>query len=81
MMSINLQPAVRLSSTVTLNDGVVMPLFGLGTYKADAGGGGSKAEDVVSYALQQGYKMFDTAQLYMYGKQLIELFCHDSLVI
>jgi hypothetical protein len=55
------QVATDLNSTVTLNDGVVMPLFGLGCYRAEVG---SPTEDAVIFALQHGYRMIDTAQFY-----------------
>lgn len=50
-----------LSSTVTLNDGVVMPLFGLGCYLSEVG---SATEEAVSFAIQHGYRLIDTAQFY-----------------
>ena len=51
---------MSLSSTITLNDGVTMPLFGLGTYKM----GADCAADLVAYAIQQGHRLIDTAQFY-----------------
>jgi len=53
--------AIDLSGMVTLNDGVSMPLFGLGVYLAETG---SPAEDAVSFALKNGYRLIDTAQIY-----------------
>jgi len=53
--------AKDLKSTVTLNDGVVMPLFGLGCYLSEPG---SPTEDAVVYAIQHGYRLIDTAQFY-----------------
>jgi len=52
-----------LSSTITLNDGVVMPMFGLGTYLLSTGSGGG-AETITSFALQNGYRLIDTATFY-----------------
>lgn len=49
-----------LSSTITLNDGVVMPMFGLGTYMLSSGG----AEVITSFAIQNGYRLIDTATFY-----------------
>ena len=46
--------------TVTLNDGYKMPLFGLGVYKAM----GDDCTKAVKFALQNGYRMIDTAALY-----------------
>ena len=56
----------ELTSTVTLNDGVVMPMFGLGTYSLSSGDGG-EAETVTSFALQNGYRLVDTAVYYGYN--------------
>ncbi|XP_046376660.2 glyoxal reductase-like isoform X2 [Haliotis rufescens] len=53
----------NLSSTVTLNDGNTMPMFGLGMYLSKSGSGGS-AEKAVTHALKNGYKMIDTAEFY-----------------
>lgn len=50
-----------LSSTVRLNDGVLMPLYGLGLWQAEAG---QIAEDTVVFALKNGYRLLDTAQIY-----------------
>jgi diketogulonate reductase-like aldo/keto reductase len=55
--------AKDLSSTVTLNDGVVMPAFGLGAYMLSSGKG-QAAETITAFALQNGYRMVDTATLY-----------------
>ena len=52
-----------LSSTITLNDGVVMPLFGFGTCGLSSGDG-ADAETVTTFALQNGYRLVDTATLY-----------------
>jgi hypothetical protein len=54
-----------LGSTVTLRSGVVMPLFGLGTFKAEMGG---QCLDACTTALELGYRMLDTAT--MYGNEL-----------
>jgi diketogulonate reductase-like aldo/keto reductase len=61
--------AKDLSSTVTLNDGVVMPMFGLGTYMLSTGEG-QGAETITSFALQNGYRMVDTATLYGNEKEV-----------
>ena len=55
-----------LSSTVTLNDGVTMPIFGLGMSMATSGVGG-EAEQAVAWALEAGYRLIDTAFRYGYG--------------
>ncbi len=60
----SLKIAENLYSTVTLNDGVVMPLFGLGMSRATSGVNG-EAEKAVTWALEAGYRLIDTA--YRYG--------------
>ena len=57
----SIQVAKDLSSTVVLNDGVIMPLFGLGCYLSEPG---SPTEDAVADAIKHGYRLIDTAQLY-----------------
>ena len=48
-----------LQSTVTLNNGVAMPIFGLGVYN-------SKEETTfaVSTAIRHGYRLIDTAEFH-----------------
>lgn len=46
--------------TLTLNNGVNMPLIGYGTYQTPA----SQTEDCVLTAIQAGYRSIDTAQCY-----------------
>ncbi|CAG9781944.1 unnamed protein product [Diatraea saccharalis] len=48
-------------STFTLNNGVQMPSVGLGTYRIR---NGELLKNVVDYALDAGYRMFDTAAVY-----------------
>lgn len=45
---------------VKLNNGVEMPIFGLGTYKAT----GSDIKQAVKDAIELGYRHFDTADYY-----------------
>lgn len=49
-----------LTDTVVLNNGVYMPRFGLGTYKA----AGEEVERAAEKALALGYRSIDTAALY-----------------
>ena len=49
-----------IQAKVTLNDGYKMPLFGLGVYNAV----GDDCTKAVKFALQNGYRMIDTAALY-----------------
>lgn len=46
--------------TVTLNDGNIMPVIGLGTYSLT----GDICVNAVSQALQSGYRLIDTAYIY-----------------
>ena len=57
--------AESLASTITLNDGVEMPMFGLGVSKAESGEGGD-AEKAVTCAINNGYRLVDTATRYKY---------------
>lgn len=50
-----------LASTITLEGGVRIPRFGLGTYKTQPG---AEVEDSVRAALAHGYRHIDTASLY-----------------
>jgi diketogulonate reductase-like aldo/keto reductase len=47
--------------TIRLNDGNRMPIFGLGLYQADAN---KRTVRLVKLAVNEGYRLFDTAQLY-----------------
>ncbi|WP_100445411.1 aldo/keto reductase [Glycomyces xiaoerkulensis] len=49
-----------LSAPITLNDGVSMPRIGYGTYKV----GDSEARRTVEAALEAGYRLIDTAEMY-----------------
>ena len=49
-----------MARTVMLNDGYKMPLFGLGVYRAF----GEEGKQAVKFALQNGYRMIDTAAYY-----------------
>ncbi len=50
-----------MDKTVTLNNGVKMPLLGLGTWKMSDG---EETETAVRTALEMGYRLIDTAKLY-----------------
>jgi diketogulonate reductase-like aldo/keto reductase len=52
---------LTIDSTITLNNGIEMPRFGLGVYQSEAG---SETENAVRYALEAGYRHVDTAALY-----------------
>jgi diketogulonate reductase-like aldo/keto reductase len=50
-----------IKSTVLLNNGIEMPVIGLGVFKI---GDGNPVKDVVSFALKSGYRAIDTASVY-----------------
>ena len=52
---------LSIDTRVTLNDGVAVPLLGLGTYQIASGG---RCERAVAHALKRGYRHIDTAALY-----------------
>jgi len=51
---------ISIDTAVKLNNGVEMPIFGLGTYRARAG----EAREAVLQALKVGYRLIDTASMY-----------------
>lgn len=52
---------MNINTRVKLNNGVEMPVFGLGTYQARSG---KETREAVSYALKIGYRLIDTAAMY-----------------
>ena len=54
-------PELHIGSTVTLNNGIEMPRFGLGVYKSSPG---TETKQAVRWAMQNGYCMIDTASRY-----------------
>lgn len=52
---------INISSTLTLNDGVKIPIFGLGVYQA---GSGEETRNAVHWALENHYLQIDTAARY-----------------
>jgi diketogulonate reductase-like aldo/keto reductase len=50
-----------IASTITLDNGVLMPRLGLGVWRAAAG---REVRDAVTWALEAGYRHIDTARLY-----------------
>jgi len=53
--------SITITSTITLNNGVEMPVFGLGVFKA---GKGEPTTNAVQWALDAGYRHIDTARIY-----------------
>lgn len=52
---------MSIDSAITLNSGITMPRFGLGTYKSAPG---TEVEHSVEFALRHGYRALDTASMY-----------------
>jgi diketogulonate reductase-like aldo/keto reductase len=52
---------IGIETKVVLNNGVEMPVFGLGTYLS---GSSKKTQDIVAHALEIGYRHIDTARFY-----------------
>ena len=52
---------MNLNSRKTLNNGVQIPVIGLGVYKAQEG---EEVENAVTWALGKGYRLIDTASVY-----------------
>ncbi|MBN2806766.1 MAG: aldo/keto reductase [Prolixibacteraceae bacterium] len=50
-----------INGTFTLNNGVKMPYFGLGTWQASEG---PEVKNAIHYALDAGYRLIDTAAFY-----------------
>ncbi len=53
--------AMQISTTTTLNNGVEMPIVGLGTYLSNDG---EEVINAVQWALEAGYRAIDTASMY-----------------
>ena len=58
---VSIEPEFDLDAgTVTLNNGVSMPILGIGTFALSD----SEAEESVYWALRDGYRLIDTARIY-----------------
>jgi diketogulonate reductase-like aldo/keto reductase len=53
--------SLTIGSRIMLNNGVEMPVFGLGTFKSARG---KETRDAVIHALRTGYRLLDTAAVY-----------------
>jgi methylglyoxal/glyoxal reductase len=53
--------SLNITSTVILNNGVEMPLFGLGVFQTEQG---KETQQAVRWALETGYRLIDTAAIY-----------------
>lgn len=57
-----------INTKVKLNQGVEMPVFGLGTYQSSS----KEVKQAVLYALELGYRLIDTASMYGNEKEVGE---------
>jgi diketogulonate reductase-like aldo/keto reductase len=55
------QKEIKIDTKVKLNNGVEMPIFGLGTFQMRSG---KETQQAVLHALEAGYRLIDTAQMY-----------------
>jgi diketogulonate reductase-like aldo/keto reductase len=60
---------IKIDTKIKLNNGVQMPVFGLGTYQMQ---NGRETYQAVLYALQVGYRLIDTAKMYENEKDVGE---------
>jgi diketogulonate reductase-like aldo/keto reductase len=60
---------MKINTKIKLNNGVEMPIFGLGTYQMQ---NGRETYQAVLYALQIGYRLIDTAKMYENEKDVGE---------
>ncbi len=58
---------MQIDTTVTLNNGIKMPQFGLGVYLSEEG---SECYNAVQTAIDLGYRHFDTASFYQNEKSV-----------
>ncbi|CAF1221093.1 unnamed protein product [Didymodactylos carnosus] len=58
--------AKSLASKMKLNDGVEIPMFGLGTYRLDG--------PLIASAIEKGYRMLDSAENYNLATDYIDLY-------
>lgn len=62
---------IRIDTKVKLNNGIEMPIFGLGVYQARRG---RKTQEAVLVALKAGYRLIDTASMYENEEDVGEAF-------
>lgn len=62
---------ISIDTKVKLNNGVQMPIFGLGTYQTRSG---KETQAAVLYALEAGYRLIDTARIYRNEKDVGDAF-------
>lgn len=59
--SFTMMKGINIDTKVRLNNGVEMPIFGLGTYQSRRG---KETKEAVLAALEAGYRLIDTAAMY-----------------
>ena len=62
---------IRIDTKVKLNNGVEIPIFGLGTYQSLSG---KETQEAVLVALKAGYRLIDTASMYENEEDVGEAF-------
>eukprot|EP00918_Siedleckia_nematoides_P049996 GHVU01109432.1.p1 GENE.GHVU01109432.1~~GHVU01109432.1.p1 ORF type:complete len:281 (+),score=23.86 GHVU01109432.1:199-1041(+) len=67
--------AEGLQSVLTLNDGIAMPLFGLGVWQLT----GNEVVDCIKIAFKHGYRLIDTASYYRNEKEVGEAVRNSGL--
>jgi diketogulonate reductase-like aldo/keto reductase len=65
-----------IKGTVTLNNGVAMPYFGLGTWQSAEG---PEVKNAVLFALDAGYRLIDTAAFYQNEKSIGEAIVESGI--
>ena len=67
--------ADNTSTCIALNDGQVMPLFGLGCFSLSP----EETKQAVMTAVEEGYRLFDTAMYYNNEKEVAEALRNSGL--
>lgn len=75
VVAVILQQNSQAMTEVRLNNGVMMPSIGFGVFQIPA----ENTEDVVSQALETGYRMIDTAAAYFNEEQVGNAIRHSGL--
>ena len=75
VVAVILQQNSQAMKEVRLNNGVMMPSIGFGVFQIPA----ENTEDVVSQALETGYRMIDTAAAYFNEEQVGNAIRHSGL--
>ncbi len=68
--------SIQIKSFKELNNGIKIPLFGLGTFRND---NGKQAIDSILYALEIGYRHIDTAAMYGNEEEVGKAVCESGI--